>query len=66
MKTHRCEKSLEKEVSIRFCEKFPNWDVENDVECWRLYKYDLLEKYFSYITDINYCPFCGEKLDKDK
>ena len=63
MKTHRCDKSLENEISIRFCKQYPNsWNIKNDVECWRLYKYELFEKCFNYISKIDYCPFCGELL----
>ena len=62
MKTHRCDKSLENEISIRFCKKYPILNIKNDIECWRLYKYELFENSFKYISDINYCPFCGKSL----
>jgi hypothetical protein len=37
-------------------------NIKNDIECWRLYKYELFENSFKYISDINYCPFCGKSL----
>ena len=62
MKTHRCDKSLENEISIRFCKKYTNLNIESDFERWRLYKYELFENSLKYISDINYCPYCGKLL----
>ena len=68
MENHRCKLSLTNKISIR--KDYENKsikDINGDVKQWRLfnYKYD-----FEYnvtheecITKINYCPFCGKKLE---
>lgn len=69
MQTHRCEGSLKAKVSIRFSKAFPGWNFGGgDYEAWRLFhleydsEYDT--KYLSHVSKIDYCPFCGEKLDE--
>lgn len=67
MKTHRCEGSLEHEVSIRYCEKYQDLYSKNDFEAWRLfenaYDWDYDSHYPNHIAKIKYCPFCGIRLE---
>lgn len=58
MKTHRCEESLAAKISIRYEEKTSAWWLfkpTHDLD-WDTY-------YLSVISKIQYCPFCGEKLE---
>lgn len=69
MKTHRCKGSLKSELSIRYCKQYKNWDIQGDYETWRLskaeYDSEYGVKYLSNVTEIKYCPFCGEELKGD-
>lgn len=67
IKTHRCEESLKRELSIRYTKEFNSGlKVPSDTFAWRLFKptfdfnYDSV--YLEHITKIDYCPCCGEKL----
>ena len=66
MKTHRCKDSLKAKVSIRFTLEYDDFNISSDKEAWRLYDYIEDSEYDSiyrhYVTEINYCPFCNEKL----
>ena len=66
--THRCEGSLKNEVSIRYTNEYGNFNILYDYEAWRLFKLetdsDYGVKYLSHISEIKFCPFCGEKLNK--
>ena len=65
MKTHRCEGSLKRNISIRYCEGIIGHEKQ-----WRLLElvYDYNSPFDPFAPDlnevctINYCPFCGEKL----
>ena len=68
IKTHRCKGSLNSRLSIRCTTPYSVRYKEDEV-AWRLFSieesdYDC-SRYLSHITEINYCPFCGEKLEKD-
>lgn len=71
MITHRCEGSLKHGVSIRFTNKFGTWKIKGDYETWRMFKatqcvdYVYDGYYLQHITEITYCPFCGERLKGD-
>ena len=66
--THRCEGSLKHKLSIRFSKEFNNMTIPYDFETWRLFELeidaDYDSKYLSHVSEINFCPFCGEKLMK--
>ena len=68
MITHKCEKSLKRGKVIRFCKKFEEWDIEGDYKAWRLFQNTIPycecdnDVYLEHISEIDYCPFCGEKL----
>ena len=66
MKTHRCEKSLENKMSIRFTKKYAALNWKDDYKTWRLFRVTesdySFEKYLEYICKIDYCPFCGQEL----
>ena len=55
--THRCKVSLENETPIRY-EK-GNWELFNVYRDW---DYDTI--YLRKICKIEYCPFCGHKLER--
>ena len=69
MKTHRCEKLLKSKVSIRHNRYVENscLDMDWNTETWRLFSYhwdndwDCMLQH--HVSEIKYCPFCGEKLD---
>lgn len=67
MKTHRCKGSLKHEISIRCSKKWNNINCKNDEVKWRLFKPKFDDNWDSYalshISEIEYCPFCGKKLD---
>ena len=68
MITHRCKGSLKHGVSIRFCKKLSPWEIPGDYKTWRLFKHTIDSEawnndgYLEHISEIDYCPFCGEKL----
>lgn len=66
MKTHRCEKSLENKVSIRYSREFNSLKLMRDSEAWRMFvlkydgEYDV--NYLTHVSKIKYCPFCAVEL----
>ena len=66
MKTHRCEKSLENKVSIRYSREFNTFKLRSDYETWRMFvlKYDGEHdvNYLAHVSKIKYCPFCAVEL----
>ena len=69
MKTHRCDGSLKNEISIRYAKKYENWNYKDDYVAWRLFHLEhdseWENEYLSHVTEIKYCPFCGEKLKEN-
>lgn len=68
MKTHRCKGSLKAEVSIRYDYKYTNLRLKDDYKHWRLFKSTLdneWNKYLLHVAEIEYCPFCGKKLEEE-
>lgn len=64
MKIHKCENMIEHE--IRYTKALPeSWAVKTDIQCWRLYQYELFDKGYRHICPVKYCPFCGELLNID-
>ena len=67
-KTHRCEKSLKRKCSIRYGDEFEHFPA-NGKKAWYLRQlvddYEYYVKYLAYAVEIEYCPFCGEKLLKE-
>lgn len=70
MKNHRCEGSLANEISIRkdYGNKLVK-DINGDVKQWRMFNYqydfDSDDYYEECIAKIDYCPFCGDKLEQE-
>ena len=66
MKTHRCEGSLKAKVSIRYSHRYPKWSNQGDKVTWRLFQLEIDSeydtKYLSHVSEIKFCPFCGEEL----
>ena len=67
--THRCKGSLENRVSIRFTDILQELREEDKEDVtWRLFSieedYEYLHTYMSHVSEITYCPFCGQKLSK--
>ena len=68
MKTHRCEKSLKANVSIKYTYQSDFMRALKDKEAWRLfhyvanYDYDTVIPY--HVAEIEYCPFCAKKLSE--
>lgn len=65
--THRCEGSLENEVSIRFTKQFNSLAISDDFITWRLFKPEIDwgeygNMYLSHVSEIKFCPFCGKEL----
>ena len=75
MQTHRCKASLAAKVSIR---KYEDSDQTNrqyglvlpyEIECgWQVGSMEMDsewgEQYMNYgLSHVQYCPYCGEKLD---
>ena len=73
IKTHRCKELLEYNknsyipVAIRYEKWFKTFDINNDYLSWILSKLewdnDGFVKYMTNCCRIEYCPFCGEKLN---
>lgn len=69
MKTHRCGGSLKAHISIRYDDNPDALFLSHDL-CWRLrriehdYDYDAIYLE-NLVGGIEYCPFCGEKLEED-
>jgi len=69
LKTHRCEKSLKAEASIRYTYRSEFMRTPNDKETWRLFHYipdfdyDTTIQY--HVSEIEYCPFCGLELSEE-
>lgn len=68
MKTHRCEGSLKNHMSLRYTtvvERFSYGDLG-----WQLRKRDYDSEwdstYLNWCCTVDYCPFCGMKLEKPK
>lgn len=57
MITHRCKESLKHHASIR---KYDGCDWRLSIAVWDN-DYDVT--YLRYVCIINYCPFCGKKLE---
>lgn len=68
--THRCEGSLENNISIRYTKAYKNILKNEDYKTWRLFQLEYDEyfdnHYLKHVAPINICPFCGEKLDETK
>lgn len=62
MKTHRCKKSLENRMSIRLIDdiKEPAWVL---FEPTLDFEYGC--HYLHLVCPIEYCPFCGVKLNME-
>lgn len=68
MKTHRCKGSLKEKISIHYCRFMDGYNEDEDFNklTWRLfcyrfdYDYDVYHKI--HISEIEFCPYCGEKL----
>ena len=61
MKTHRCKWSLKAKASIRHeihCGELNWW-----LSCFTLEYYGWRQ---SYLTEVKYCPYCGDKLEEMK
>lgn len=75
MKTHRCKELLEYNknnqstpVSIRYGKWFDNFNYKNDYLSWSLSRLmwndeDWDIQYMQKMCRIEYCPFCGKKLE---
>lgn len=67
MKTHRCKESLKKQISIRYTNPYLFSSLSKEENWWLLksmedFDYDCF--YLQPIAPIQYCPFCGKKLEK--
>ena len=65
MITHRCNRSLEHKISIRYQKPY-KW-IDKYPVGWQLYYLDYSSEWDSYCLslaarNIKYCPYCGEKL----
>lgn len=66
MRTHRCEKSLKANVSIRYEYRYATMLIDDDYPTWRLFELEdnyPYDPHLSHVAEIVYCPFCGTKLD---
>lgn len=68
-KTHRCEKSVKRGISIRYCNPYKHLKgitEYGDFRWWMLknrHCFDSDSHYLQPISPIEYCPCCGCKLD---
>lgn len=65
--SHRCEKSLKNKMSIRYYDPYPNYPSLSNKAWWLFqqkydFEYDCIN--LVRISPIEYCPYCGEKLEK--
>lgn len=68
-KTHRCEGSVNANVSIRKYTRTTPIVWKEDLNKWLLqsneFDFDYDYHYLSTIAEIKYCPFCGKRLEDD-
>lgn len=66
--THRCKDSLKANVSIRYGYYSEFMKLDTDYKAWRLfyheYNYDYMRMDTCPVSEISYCPYCGENLEK--
>ncbi|MGL4453731.1 MAG: hypothetical protein ACRCTZ_21440 [Sarcina sp.] len=64
--SHRCEESLNHNMSIRYSYPYESVRLGGDIKTWRLFHLEFNDYSYNYkmchVTDITYCPFCGKKL----
>ena len=76
MITHRCKELLEYNkkahipVAIRYEKWFKNFNINGDYSSWILSNLEWNNedwdiKYMTNCCRIEYCPFCGEKLENE-
>ena len=72
MITHRCRGSLKAGVSIRYAYQKIYWPYmlrsPSEKQAWRMITYGVGDEYMDTVietshTEINFCPFCGQKLE---
>ncbi len=66
MITHRCKNSIENGISIRYTNPYPNYPTLSNKTWWLLknhFDLDYDVNHLIPITTIQYCPFCGERLE---
>lgn len=69
MITHRCNGSLKAGVSIRYAYQWPYMlRSPSEKQAWRMITYGVDDEYMDIViktsdTEINFCPFCGAKMD---
>ena len=67
--THRCKGSLKAGVSIRYAYQWPYMlRSPSEKQAWRMITYGVGDEYMDTVietsdTEINFCPFCGQKLE---
>lgn len=75
MITHRCRGSLKVGVSIRYAYQKIYWPYmlrsPSEKQAWRMITYGVGDEYMDTVietshTEINFCPFCGQKLEEPK
>lgn len=63
--THRCKGVSENNTPIRY--SYRHLYRKEDGMAWRLkllmHDYDWDTKYLRFVSEIQYCPYCGEKLE---
>lgn len=69
MITHRCNGNLKARVSIRYAYQWPYMlRSPSEKQAWRMITYGVGDEYMDTVietsnTEINFCPFCGQKLE---
>ena len=71
MVTHRCKGSLEARCPIRYTKRH---DWQEDAPCgWHMYHMEHhleslrpFDLFMNHTAEIQFCPFCGEKLEVSK
>lgn len=67
--THRCKGSLKEHVSIRYAYPY-QWahiHFPDEKQAWRMITYGVDVVYIETSNkEINFCPFCGQKLEAPK
>lgn len=58
-RSHRCDGSLRRYMSIRWIPKDGKWWLIDPEPCW---DGDFSKYWMNKITPIRYCPYCGERL----